>query len=610
MQGKYYIIYNPLIYNIVDLVGTRNFTPADLLGYISSRDASKLNSKNYLGYLRFDLRKERRDLMHEFGWESYTAYYIANQISRADPGARVLMADDSRKTIPDIISETNRKPAAVFITCMSSNFPTAVCAAIALNYAKIPVIIGGIHVSTSKDDIDTYVRKYILHPDIVSQVIGAGDSEVIKEVIEDLSEKNLKKNYEGKKYLENNVWGSKNVVLLPDMDTPSIKNIPVIGRWLNKCCKTNVIAPHLGCPYNCNFCSLGSLPKSARSFVIRGPEDFVNELKSHQENGVSLKNRHFLFLPDNLLFGGKKLEEIADRMINSSLKINYFAQVSVEIAYNEKLLNKLRLSGASGFMIGLESLDIRNLEFINKNVTKAIKRSGKTPSEYYSALLRKIQIHGFWVFGSFIFGLPYDYFNSLHDHSGREVADFCIKNNICMQGTSFVDLPGSKNFAESQANGNYLYGKKGTMDYLLSLPTTDFTESNRKVPTSLKESPLLVSYMLDYASLNVYANLPVFKNAFYNSINAWKSPTNKGYSSVRERLFDAFSSWWVQFAVSKIHSRHHKLLFGCRNGYRGLIERLYDWEKNPEVREIFWDYVEKYRCDLSAILSENYHYQE
>jgi len=164
MQGKYYIIYNPLIYNIVDLVGTRDFTPADLLGYISSRDASKLNSKNYLGYLRFDLRKERRDLMHEFGWENYTAYYIANQISRADPEAQVLMADDSRKTIPEIISETNRKPAAVFITCMSSNFPTAVCAVIALNYAKIPVIIGGVHVSTSKDDIDTYVRKYILHP--------------------------------------------------------------------------------------------------------------------------------------------------------------------------------------------------------------------------------------------------------------------------------------------------------------------------------------------------------------------------------------------------------------------------------------------------------------
>jgi hypothetical protein len=595
MQDRYYIIYNPSIYNIMDLIGTRDFTPADLLGYISNRDVSRLTPENYLDYLRFDLRKERRDLMQEFGWESYAAYYIANQIAKADLEGKVFMADDYRKTIPDIVSDTNRKPIAVFITCVSCNFATAVCTAIALNYAKIPVIIGGVHVSTSKDDIDTYIRKYVLHPDMVSQVIGAGDSEVIKEIIEDLTEKCVKKYYEGKKYLENNVWGGKNVVLLPDMDTPSIRNIPVIGRWLNKCCKTNVIAPHLGCPYNCNFCSLGSLPESARSFIIREPEDFVNELMSHQKNGVSLKNRHFLFLPDNLLLGGQKLEEIADRMINTNLKINYFAQSSIEIAYNEKLLNKLRLSGASGFMIGLESLDIRNLDFINKNVTKAIKKSGKTASEYYSALIKKIQKHGFWVFGSFIFGLPYDYFNSLHDHSGRDVADFCIKNNICLQATSFVDLPGSKNFDESQANGNYLYGKKGTMDYLLSLPATDFTESNRKVPISLKESSLLVSYMLDYASTKVYANIPVIRNAFYNSINAWKSPTNKGYLSVIERLFDAFSAWWAQFAVPKIHNRHHKLLLGSRNGYRGSTERLYDWEKNPEVRKVFKDYVEKFR---------------
>lgn len=595
MQDRYYIIYNPSIYNIMDLIGTRDFTPVDLLGYISSRDVSRLSPENYLDYLRFDLRKERRDLMQEFGWESYAAYYIANQIAKADLEGKVFMADDFRKTIPDLVSETNRKPIAVFITSVSCNFPTAVCAAIALNYAKIPVIIGGVHVSTSKDDIDTYIRKYVLHPDMVSQVIGAGDSEVIRELIEDLTEKCVKKYYEGKKYLENNVWGSRNVVLLPDMDTPSIRNIPIIGRWLNKCCKTNLIAPNLGCPYNCNFCSLGSLPKSARSFIIREPEDFVNELISHQKNGVSLKNRHFLFLPDNLLLGGQKLEEIADRMINTNLKINYFAQVSIEIAYNEKLLNKLRLSGASGFMIGLESLDIRNLEFINKNVTKAIKKSNKTASEYYSALIKKIQKHGFWVFGSFIFGLPYDYFNSLDDHSGRDVADFCIKNNICLQATSFVDLPGSKNFDESQANGNYLYGKRGTMDYLLSLPATDFTESNRKVPISLKESSLLVSYMLDYASTKVYANIPVIRNAFYNSINAWKSPTNKGYLSVIERSFDAFSAWWAQFAVSKIHNRHHKLLFGSRNGYRGSIERLYDWEKNPEVRKVFKDYVEKFR---------------
>ena len=69
---------------------------------------------------------------------------------------------------------------------MSSTFPAAAATAIALNHAKIPVIIGGIHVSTMPEDADIFIRKYSPHPELISIVKGAGDSTVITSILDDL----------------------------------------------------------------------------------------------------------------------------------------------------------------------------------------------------------------------------------------------------------------------------------------------------------------------------------------------------------------------------------------------------------------------------------------
>jgi len=115
--------------------------------------------------------------------ELYSAVYIQNQLARLAKDHLIVMLDGKRKLFSRVINEKKTTARAVFITAMSATFPSAAAVAIVLNHAKIPVIIGGIHVSTMPEDIDTFIRNYVPHPELISIVKGAGDSAVLTEVV-------------------------------------------------------------------------------------------------------------------------------------------------------------------------------------------------------------------------------------------------------------------------------------------------------------------------------------------------------------------------------------------------------------------------------------------
>jgi radical SAM superfamily enzyme YgiQ (UPF0313 family) len=575
----------------MDRIGEPDFTHIDLISHLTGLDASKLNKDNYLEFLKPDLSKERHGILEHFGMENYSSTYIANQISKADRDAKVFIADGRRLNIKDIIIREGKKPEAVFISSMSSNFPTAVATAIPLNYAGIPVVIGGIHVSTSDKDMETYIKQYIPNTDIVSMVIGAGDSEVISRIISDIKQDDLQIKYTGFQTMEDGIWGSKNVYGLPEMKLTFLKKLPIAGNILKNKCRLNVTTPYIGCPFSCNFCSISTLSKKNRKFMSRNPDDFINELKNIQKNSNTLKKRFFFFLPDNLMLGGKHLIEILDKIIENNLKLNYAVQVSVDVAKNKDLLSKLRLSGASHFFIGFESLDIRNLEYLGKHSVNDIKRTGLSVSDYYSRHIKTIIDQGISIHGAFITGLPFDYFNDLEHHTGRDIAEFCKNNKIGIQPAALSDLPGSINFRKSQDNGSFLYGRPGTMDYLLALCITDLSEMNRKVPSSLKSSPLVAAYMAWETARIVGSNYNAVNSAMHMAKKAWISPTWAGRRSIKDRMVDALSAIVFQLGVSVYKDVGDSLALS-RNGKQGTFERLYASEKNSDVKKIFRNYID------------------
>lgn len=591
-MSDYYIMYNPLTFNLMDKLGKIE-NSLELLSYLTGLNYHNLNEQNYLDYLEFDLEKQRKGMVETFGMESYATHYIANQIARLKPDSEVVLSDGKRRTLDKIIEERG-KPEAVFVTSMSSNFPTAVATTIPLNYAGIPVVMGGIHVSTSPEDIDTFIRSSIPNPNLVSQVRGAGDSVTLKQVLHDVHNGGLSPEYMGYETMEDGIWGSQNIATMEPMQMELLKRVPIAGGILGRNFRINTTTPYLGCPYSCSFCSISTLPKKQRKFQSRSAEDFVAELEEYQRDGADFGKRFFFFLPDNLLLGGKRLHQILDGIIESDLKVNYAAQISVEVANNESLLAKLRESGATHFFIGLESLDLRNLEDIGKNAVKDIKRQGLSVRDYYAQQIRKIQDYGISIHGAFILGMPHDYFRSPQDHTGVEIADFCKEHHIGLQPCSLTDLPGSRNFAESQENGNCIYGRQGTMDYLVSLCISDLTETNRTPPESLQSSPLTVAYMAYDATQRAGSTWQAVKNGLFMAKKSWQHPTKNGKLSLKDRLDDSICSFASQLVVSQ-YKDHADGVAYSNEATRGSFERLYEAEKNPYIKEMFKDFVDKFR---------------
>jgi hypothetical protein len=267
-SDKYYIMYAPSAINLMEKIGLDNFTIIDVIEYLTGKKLETCNEGNFTEFLTFNTDLLRKGMIEQLAIESYSSYYIANQLCKADPAARVILADDNRRTIGQVISGEGKKPAAVFITAMSSTFPAACLTTLVLNRVNISVVIGGIHVSTSPLDIDIYLRSNIPHPELVSQVIGAGDLSTIKEIISDIAESRLKLEYRGSIPIEDGVWGNPRVSELPKINPPYINKLPVAGPILSRMCEANVSTPFLGCPFSCSFCSIIVIPQGKKKIHL------------------------------------------------------------------------------------------------------------------------------------------------------------------------------------------------------------------------------------------------------------------------------------------------------------------------------------------------------
>ena len=199
-----------------------------------------------------------------------------------------------------------------------------------------------------------------------------------------------------------------------------------------------------GCPHPCEYCSVQTYYN--RTFRNRPVEEVLEDIKTVK----ALGGRRLLFLDDNPIGNVKYAKELFAAMI--PLKMEWVAQITINIARNAELLDLAARSGARSFSIGLESVSQDNLEDLSKGFNKAPR---------FVEDIKRIREKGIQVIALMMVGLDGDTTASFD-----RTLQFLVENKV-----SFLKLftpcpyPGTKYYADMDRAGRILSKEWNRYDY-------------------------------------------------------------------------------------------------------------------------------------------------
>jgi len=228
---------------------------------------------------------------------------------------------------------------------------------------KIPVILGGIHVSANPIEA-------LKHADSVC--IGEAE-ELWGNILNDIEKGELKQQY----------YNSK---------PTQLSKVPVLKRnFINSSnyLYTNIVVTSRGCPFRCEFC-YNSCDYVHHKYRNRNIEDVLEEIKN-------LGTKHIMFIDDNFIgnidWTRSFLKEI------KPLKLKWNAAVSANIWHHLDLLDEMSECGCQSLFIGFESINKSSTDNVNKYQNHTVD---------YEKLISEIHARKIMVNASLVFGLDYD----------------------------------------------------------------------------------------------------------------------------------------------------------------------------------------------------------
>lgn len=306
--------------------------------------------------------------------------YLASMVYKYLPGLGVKFRIADRD-IERLVK--NFKPDLVGITCVSQNFNYAKNYVDFLNKRKIPVIIGGIHITLSP---------HTLPKGCLLGCIGEGDYTFV-DIVRQFEKRKSLTPVELSKIDGIVYWSKKKLIrtkrrALED----NLDRIPLPSRELLKIGKHSYMFTSRGCPYRCTFCASSRFWDKLRffsaSYVVQEIEVLV---KKYEVETIS-------FFDDLFVADKSRLVQIIKLLREKGLlgRVKYTCSCRANLV-DKELAGLLKEMGVVSVGMGLESG--------SEEVLKYLKGGSVSVANNYKAV-KLLKESGIAVNGSFVIGSP------------------------------------------------------------------------------------------------------------------------------------------------------------------------------------------------------------
>lgn len=366
-------------------------------------------------------------------------YTIANMIKNEH---KVVITNENIEKI-----DYDDNPDIVGITVTVDSYPRAVEIAEKFREKGIPVVAGGIHITTAY---------HMIEPDVFDVLcIGAAEN-TWPDILSDYIAGSLRRIYRSEKPLLGN-----------EIISPAYELIDK-----RKYLYSNIIHTGRGCPFRCDFCYNSA---KDRNFITRPIEDVIDEIKR-------INKKHIMIIDDNFI-GDVEWTRAFLRELKK-LNIKWNAAVSINVVNIPGLLAEMKECGCGSLFIGFESIQEESVDGVHKVQNDVNK---------YRDAIKEIHSHGIMINASFVFGLDSD-----TKETFKKTLDFIVENKI-ETVTSHILTP---------YPGTVVYDRMKKDNRIL---TEDYSKYNTAhvvfKPKNMTEEELYKGYLWMYRKIYSFKNI-------------------------------------------------------------------------------------------------------
>lgn len=256
----------------------------------------------------------------------------------------------------------------------------------------VPVVMGGFHATLVPDEVVRW-----------ADCVVTGEAEQIwPEVLEDARAGRMQRRYDGG---HPELGG-----VTPDRSIYSGKRYLPIAT----------VETGRGCPFTCEFCAVRTFYGNTRRY--RPVEEVIAEVSALPEKSI-------FFVDDNMLGDSRRSRDLLKGLAACGKR--WLTQSSIDVGFDDELLELAAKAGCAGVLVGLESLVDRNLEAMDKNVNLA--------NRDYAKAIEGFRRHGIWNYATFLLGYDFD-----EADTPERLLDFALGNQLFLCGFNHVTpFPGT-----------------------------------------------------------------------------------------------------------------------------------------------------------------------